>query len=219
MMTDLEKTFSEIDKRLDLDNQKREELIIISRSAIRCSSIAIRHLHRKEISSAQKKIQENKEVISRINELALEMNPYPFGMVNSANQEYVEAIFLFSFLQGKPFPSFTELKVPYLAYLHGIPDFIGELRRFILDTLRKKDSIDLAVKALDLMDELYSLLVTLDYPAGLTHNLRKKTDFVRNLTEKTRGDVTLALNRLDLVNTLNKTLQSYLPSNTRKELE
>jgi translin len=62
------------------------------------------------------------------------------------------------------------------------------------------------------MDELYSLLVTIDYPDGLTYNLRKKTDLTRNLTEKTRGDVTLALNRMDLVRTLDQTLQTYLPA-------
>ncbi len=211
-MADIEKYISNINKMLELDNQKREELITLGRSAIRCSSIAIRHLHRKEISNAENKIQENKKLISQINELAKELNPLRFGMILSANQEYVEAVFLYSFIQGESFPSHDDLNVPYLAYLHGIPDFAGELRRVILDTLRKKDSIGLAVKALDLMDELYSLLVTIDYPDGLTYNLRKKTDFTRSLLERTRGDVTLALNRLDLVTTLDKTLKAYLPS-------
>lgn len=216
-MADIEKIFSDINEQLEHDNQKREELIILCRSAIRCSSVAIRRLHRKEMFRANEKIKENEKLISRINDLAQQINPYPFGMVLSANQEYTEAVFLYSFLQDEPFPSYSDLNVPYLAYLHGIPDFVGELRRVILDSLRKKDSIDLAVKALDLMDELYSLLVTLDYPDGLTFNLRKKTDFTRNLTEKTRGDVTLALNRLDLVETLNKTLQTYLPVDNQKE--
>ena len=211
-MTDIEKYISNINKMLELDNQKREELIKLGRSAIRCSSIAIRHLHRKEMSNAEIKIQENGKLISEINVLAQELNPLRFGMILSANQEYVEAVFLYSFLQGESFPSHEDLNVPYLAYLHGIPDFAGELRRVILDTLRKKDSIGLAVKALDLMDELYSLLVTIDYPDGLTYNLRKKTDFTRSLLERTRGDVTLALNRLDLVTTLDKTLKTYLPS-------
>ena len=86
-------------------------------------------------------------------------------------------------------------------------DFVGELRRVILDTLRKEDNIEIAVNALDLMDDLYTLLLTIDFPDSLTYNLRKKTDFVRNLTERTRGDVTLALNRLQLVETIKEILE------------
>ena len=219
MMVDIEHIFSNIREKLEHDNEKREELITLGRNAIRCSSITIRHLHRNEISKAREMLQENMELINKINVLASQMDPYPFGMVLSANQEYVEATLLYSFLQGESFPCHTDLNVPYLAYLHGIPDFVGELRRVILDSLRKKEGIDLAVKALDLMDEFYSLLVTLDYPDGLTFNLRKKVDLTRNLTEKTRGDVTLALNRLDLVKTLDKTLQTYLPTNETKFLK
>ena len=110
------------------------------------------------------------------------------------------------------------MNIPYLAYLHGIPDFVGELRRVTLDSLRRKDIVT-AVKALDLMDELYSYLITLDFPDGLTYNLRKKTDFARNITEKTRGDLTLSLNRLDLVTTFDKMLKSHLKNNDEKKVD
>ena len=208
-MVEYEEMFSEIRNKMERDNEAREELIKLGRLSIRNSSIAIRHLHRKEIDKAEKMIKENTTLIDRINDLAQKMNPSPFGMVLSCNQEYAEAIFLNSFLREKPLPSYTDLNIPYLAYLHGIPDFIGELRRVALDSLREKDNT-IAVKALDMMDELYSFLITLDYPDGLTFNLRKKTDFVRNITEKTRGDVVLSLNRLDLVKTVDKMLQTYL---------
>ena len=208
-MVEYEEMFSEIRNKMERDNEAREELIKLGRLSIRNSSIAIRHLHRKEIDKAEKMIKENTTLIDRINDLSQKMNPSPFGMVLSCNQEYAEAIFLNSFLREKPLPSYTDLNIPYLAYLHGIPDFIGELRRVALDSLREKDNT-IAVKALDMMDELYSFLITLDYPDGLTFNLRKKTDFVRNITEKTRGDVVLSLNRLDLVKTVDKMLQTYL---------
>ncbi len=208
-MVEYEEMFSEIRNKMEIDNQSREELIKLGRISIRNSSIAIRHLHRKEIDKAEKMIKENTTLIVRINDLAQGMSPSPFGMVMSCNQEYAEAVFLHSFLQEKPLPNYTDLKIPYLAYLHGIPDFIGELRRVALDSLRVKDN-KIAIKALDVMDELYSFLITLDYPDGLTFNLRKKTDFARNITEKTRGDVVLSLNRLDLVTTFDKMLQTYL---------
>jgi translin len=217
-MPELKEIFSEIGQKLEDDNEAREELIKLSRNAIRNSSIAIRHLHRKEIDLARKIIEENTNLIARINTLAQQMNSSPFGMVLSCNQEYAESVLLLSFLQHKPFPSYSEMKIPYLAFLHGISDFIGELRRLALDSLRNKDS-DTAIKALDVMDELYSYLITLDYPDRLTYNLRKKTDFARNITEKTRGDVVLALNRLDLVTTFDKMLNKHLKRDEQKKIE
>jgi translin len=217
-MVELEEMFSEIRKNLELDNEAREEVIKLGRLSIRNSSIAIRHLHRKEMDTASKIIEENAALIDKINDLAKRMNPSPFGMILSCNQEYAESVFLFSFLQKKPFPSYTKLNIPYLAYLHGIPDFLGELRRVTLDSLRRKDNAT-AVKALDMMDELYSYLITLDFPDGLTYNLRKKTDFARNITEKTRGDLTLSLNRLDLVTTFDKMLKSHLQDENEKKVD
>ncbi|MHA1974916.1 MAG: haloacid dehalogenase [Candidatus Hodarchaeales archaeon] len=208
-MSSLEKIFINIRKKLDHDNEVRENLIKIARKSIRTSSIAIRHLHRNEMEQANKLIEENKEEIQRINEMASAMDPSPFGIILSANQEYAESVFLQCFLNDLPLPSNDELKIPYLAYLHGIPDFVGELRRVILDALRKSHGLEQAIKALEVMDDLYSLLITLDFPDGLTYNLRKKTDYVRNLTEKTRGDITLALNRQDLINTINKILNDH----------
>lgn len=214
-MVELEEMFSEIRKMMELDNEVREELIKLGRLSIRNSSTAIRHLHRKEMDTAIKIIENNVTLIARINDLAQRMNPSPFGMVLSCNQEYAESVFLQAFLQQKPFPCHTDLNIPYLAYLHGIPDFIGELRRVALDSLRKKENKN-AIRALDMMDELYSFLITLDYPDGLTYNLRKKTDFVRNITEKTRGDVVLSLNRLDLVTTFDKMLKNHLQHSNLK---
>ncbi len=209
-MNELENFFSDINNKLELDNDIREKLISLGRKSVRNSSISIRYLHRNEIEKAEELIQENKEVIMQINELAKQMNNYPFGMILSCNQEYVESVFLYSFIRGNKFPNYVDLNIPYLPYLHGICDFIGELRRVILDSLRKKEGVDLAVTALELMDDLYSLLIMLDYPDGLTYNLRKKIDIIRNLTEKTRGDVTLALNRIDLINTIDNILKSRL---------
>lgn len=214
-MNELEEIFSEIQKKLENDNGTREEIIKLGRLSIRNSSLAIRHLHRKEMGKASKIIEENTVLITKINDLAEQMNPSPFGMILSCNQEYAESIFLFSFLQEKPFPNYTELKIPYLAYLHGISDFVGELRRVALDSLRRNEN-ETATKALDVMDELYSYLMTLDFPDGLTYNLRKKTDFTRNITEKTRGDLTLSLNRLDVLTAFEDMFKKYVKKNDDK---
>ncbi|MFW9903606.1 MAG: hypothetical protein ACFFFH_04690 [Candidatus Thorarchaeota archaeon] len=208
-MSSLEEIFSEIQKKLEYDNEIREEVLKLGRQSIRNSSITIRHLHRKEMEKANELIEENTALIAQINELAEQMNHSPFGMILSCNQEFAESIFLFYFLKEEPFPNNAKLNIPYLAYLHGIPDFIGELRRVVLDSLRRNENAT-AIKALDLMDELYSYLITLDFPDGLTYNLRKKADFSRKITEKTRGDLTLSLNRLDLIKTFDIMLKSHL---------
>ena len=197
----LEKNFKKIRFELDKANGIREKILNLSRESIRKSSIAIKHLHRGEYDLADKLITENHSLIHEINNLGSEMKPIRFGMLLTSNQEYVESIFLQAFLRKKPYPNFEDLKVPHLSYLHGLTDFVGELRRVILDTLRQDKDIEIAIEALDLMDDLYSLLLSIDYPDSLTFNLRKKTDFVRNITEKTRGDVTLAINRLQLIDT------------------
>ncbi|MFX1504640.1 MAG: haloacid dehalogenase [Promethearchaeota archaeon] len=215
-MSSLEEIFSEIQKNLEKDNEIREKVLKLGRQSIRNSSIAIRHLHRKEMEKAGKIIEENTALITKINNMAERMYPSPFGMILSCNQEYAESIFLFSFLKEEPFPNYPTLNIPYLAYLHGIPDFIGELRRVVLDSLRRTEN-ETAIKALDLMDELYSYLITLDFPDGLTYNLRKKADFSRNITEKTRGDLTLSLNRLDLIKTFDTMLKSHLQNDKNGE--
>ena len=106
-MVELEEMFSKIQKRLELDNESREELIKLGRVSIRNSSLAIRHLHRKEMETASKIIEENVVLIARINDLAKNMNPSPFGMILSCNQEYAESVFLLSFLQEKSFPNYS----------------------------------------------------------------------------------------------------------------
>jgi translin len=201
-MEELQIIVSAISSRLDESNTIREKVLSLSRLSIQKSSIAIKNLHRGDLEKADQYIKENKRLISEINDLSTQMKPLRFGTILPCNQEYAEAIFLQRFLSNKPFPDFQELNIPFIAYLHGMTDFVGELRRVILDILRQGRNIEGAVRALDLMDEIYSLLITIDFPDSLTYNLRKKTDFVRNLTEKTRGDVTLATNRLQLVETI-----------------
>ncbi|MHA2054045.1 MAG: hypothetical protein ACXACP_04110 [Candidatus Hodarchaeales archaeon] len=213
-MKELLQIFSQIQGELEEANALRERILTLSRQSIQKSSISIKYLHRGDYEKAEELISENKDIISEINKLGNQLEPIRFGIILSCNQEFAESVFLQKFLENKPFPGYEALSIPYLAYIHGIADFVGELRRVILDTLRKEGDIEIAVRALDLMDEFYSLLLTIDFPDSLTYNLRKKTDFVRNLTERTRGDVTLALNRLQLVETFKDIVSS---NNDRKK--
>ena len=80
----------------------------------------------------------------------------------------------------------------YATYLNGLAEVTGELRRRCLDILRQGYSQE-AERLLACMDDIYNLLVTIDYPDAITHGLRRQTDLVRGIVERTRGDLTLSL--------------------------
>jgi translin len=113
----------------------------------------------------------------------------------------VEALCTYALVRGDPLPEPEALNVAPGAYLNGLAESVGELRRFILDQLRRGNS-RAGEPLLDAMDEIYSLLVTVDFPDALTGGLRRTTDSTRGILEKTRGDLTLALRQDALEATL-----------------
>ena len=188
----LKKIFSEITQKLDKIEEEREKILKLSREMIRNCSIAIKSIHRKEHQKYQNQIS----IIKSMHEDLVErVNPYPlyFGKhLKTPEQEYTEAICLFSLINDQELPSPKELNIDVVHYSLGLADVIGELRRHVLDNMREGnlENID---NYLEKMDELYTLLFSLDYPKGITQELRHKTDVARSLIEKTRGEVTLAI--------------------------
>ncbi|NOZ76680.1 MAG: hypothetical protein GXO65_03195 [Euryarchaeota archaeon] len=114
-----------------------------------------------------------------------------FSFLQEVIQEYCEAVIVYAFLRKEEVPSYQELGVPVEGYVLGLADSIGELRRHILDIIRRGETDDVEYY-LDLMDEIAHGIMTLDYPAAILP-IRRKQDVARILLEKTRGDVTLAL--------------------------
>jgi translin len=84
------------------------------------------------------------------------------------------------------------LEVDPSSFLNGLAEVIGELRRYILDALRREE-IGRCQELMDLMDEIYGVLVTVDFPEAVTGGLRRNTDAMRGVLERTRGDLTMAL--------------------------
>ena len=143
-------------------------------------------------------------------------NPLFENYISTAFQEYVEALQFYHFvINNNKLENIhslisletiqEELPIPYTSYLHGLCDYIGELRRYALDSIRI-DEIDKGERSLIIMDEIFIQLTSLDYPGGLLPGIRRKTDIARNLIERTRGDVTLAYNR----SALSKKLENIL---------
>jgi len=122
---------------------------------------------------------------------------YYSGYVGNAQTEYAEVSILNAVLHGEKIPTPGQLQVDNAAYLNGAGDVVGELRRHVLDLIRRGRPGE-GEQFLDLMDELYTALMSFDYPDAITHGLRKKTDVARSLVERTRGDLTNALQVRDL---------------------
>ena len=141
-------------------------------------------------------------MVRQVNDLLSDLpDIYYSGYVGNAQTEYAEVSLLRAVLKDSPIPSPHELNIDNAAYLNGVGDTIGELRRHILDLIRKGRPAD-GEKYLDVMDEFYTELMSIDYPDAITHGLRKKTDVARSLIERTRGDLTNALQVKDLKNAM-----------------
>ncbi len=117
---------------------------------------------------------------------------YFSGYTQDALKEYVEARLTIDVISNQPLPMPEELGVEYATYIRGLAEIIGELRRRCLDILRQGYS-DEAERLLTFMDDIYAILVTLDYPDAITDGLRRQTDLVRGIIERTRADLTLSL--------------------------
>ncbi len=174
-------------------NSARDKALEQSRTLIRYSSLAIRAVHREERDVAAENLRLAR---AQAAELVKGLAKYPdlnfAGYTQDALKELAEASIVFALVGDLPLPGASELGVEAAAYLNGLGEAAGELRRWSLDLLRRGKTAD-AERALAMMDDIYSLLVTLDYPDALTGGLRRTTDMVRGVTERTRGDLTLSL--------------------------
>ena len=197
----LKNIFAEITQTLDKLDHDREEILKISRQMIRNCSIAIKSIHRKEFDRYKEKIKEIK--INHENLLQLvDKNLLVFGnYLKTPEQEFIEAVGLYAIIEEENLPAPEDYKVQPINFILGLADIIGELRRYVLDKIRIGDYENLD-KILGRMEEIYSYLFSLDYPKGLTRDLRRKTDVARSIIEKTRGDISLSIQ----IDRLNKNL-------------
>ncbi len=194
----LKNIFSELIKTLDKLDHDREEILKISRQMIRNCSIAIKSIHRKEFDVYLEKIKEIKIIHENLLQL-VEKDLLVFGnYLKTPEQELIEAVGLYAIIKEENLPAPEDYKVQPINFLLGLADIIGELRRYILDKIRTGEYENLD-KILGRMEEIYTYLFSLDYPKGLTHDLRRKTDVARSIIEKTRGDISLSaqINRLN----------------------
>jgi len=211
-MPSIEEITDLLREELDSVDQRREEVFRISRLTIRLSSEAIRAIHRRELDDAKKRLQNAREHINTIN---ASPSLAGWGAALAACQEYVEAEIFWRYVANpdNAFPSPSELGVSAVAYLLGLADVVGELRRFALDHLRSF-SVPEAEHALEVMDSVLACLVGLDYPEKVLPGVRRKTDMARMLVERTRAEITMAW----IQGRLQERLDDVLGSSVKRDL-
>ena len=176
----------------------RERLLPLCRDAIRHCSNAIRAVHRQEMDEARTQLKSARDLIDEAEKIvAAENNLSRMNIVRDAQKEFVEANVVLALVNGKQPPGYEELGVEPVAYLHGLGDAVGELRRYLLDSMRKGD-LSRGEEFLAAMDDIYNILITMDYPDALTGGLRRATDMVRGVLERTRSDLTLTIRQGEL---------------------
>lgn len=185
-------------------HEVREKALALSRQIVRNSANAIRAAHRGEFNQAQVLLEEVANLVQEIDPL-LQNHPKVryAGYVEDALKEYAEASTTLAITSKTSLPGPEDLGVSAGPYLNGLAEAVGELRRFILDSLRKND-FSQCENLLYAMDEVYSVLVTMDFPEAVTNGLRRSTDMVRGTLERTRGDLTLAIRQHRLEERLSK---------------
>jgi translin len=200
-LDDLSRTLHE---RFDRKTAARERALPAARRSIRASANAIRAVHRGDFTLARSLIEESRAALEEGVE-GLEDHPDVrfAGYLLDAEKEFAEANLTFALIAGEELPRPEALGVGDAPYLNGIAEAVGEGRRHVLDLLRARD-VERAERVLAMLEEMYGVLVTMDYPDAITMNLRRSTDVARSLIEKTRGDLSVAFVQRDLHDALDR---------------
>jgi translin len=208
---ELDETSERILRRFDARMSARESALPASRAAIRSCANAIRAIHRGELELAHRLMDEAKGSIQAGLEAVGDHPEIRYaGYLQDAQKEYAEARITEAVVTASEhIPSPEELGVEDAPYLNGMAEAIGEARRNALDLLRHRRVAE-AESVLEAMDDLYAVLVTIDYPDAITGNLRRSTDVARSLIEKTRGDLSVARVSQDLHDALERHARDVL---------
>lgn len=192
-MQGLQPIIDGINQTFEAKSAIRNDTLARSRELIRHCANSIRATHRGNDAEAQTLLQTARDVAAAmIADAQKYPDVYHAGYTQDALKELAEAHITRAIILVEPLPTPEALNVEYAAYLNGLAEAAGELRRFALDALRR-GNVSLAERILGNMDEIYSILVTVDFPDAITGGLRRNTDMVRGVLERTRGDVTTAV--------------------------
>ena len=197
-MADFGPIMEDVDARLAGLNAARERALDDARRVVRLAANSIRAVHRSEFGNARHLADEAGRLVASLRE-TLQAHPviYWSGYVQDAQKEYAEARITHAIVAGEPAPGPAALGVEDAPYLNGMGEAVGELRRHVLDIIREGE-LRRGEEILAVMDEIYGLLIGVDYPDAITGGLRRTADATRGILERTRGDLTITLRQAAL---------------------
>ena len=207
-MSDLTDKLDSIAEQIRLElsakDAAREQVLPLCREVIRYSSQAIRAVHRQEFDRTRELLKSARDLLNQA-EQALTGAPEisNTGFLKDAQKEFAEGCLILSLVTGSPLPDPAQLGVDPAAYLNGLAEAASELRRYLLDGIRKGD-LSRGEELLAAMDDVYNVLVTMDFPDAITGGLRRTTDMLRGVLERTRSDLTLVIRQKELEDLLGK---------------
>jgi len=194
----LESIAEQIRQSLSAKDAAREKVLPRCREAIRHCSQAIRAVHRQEFDQAEGLLQSARNLLDEANQAITACSELSnTGFFRDAQKEFAEGSITLALVTGKQPPDPGELGIDPAAYLNGLGEAAGELRRYLLDSMRKGD-LSRGDELLSAMDDIYNILVTMDFPDAITGGLRRTTDMVRGVLERTRSDLTLVMRQKEL---------------------
>lgn len=201
-MQGLDQVAEKVRHAFEAKNAARDSALAASRELIRHCALSIRATHRAEYEQAAQLLAKAREIAAQMKgHVAAYPDLYFTGYVQDGLKEMAEAHIVHALITGEQLPDPETLGIDYAAYLNGLGEAAGELRRYALDIIRH-DTSERVELVLNNMEDIYSVLVTMDFPDALTGGLRRTTDMVRGVLERTRGDLTVAARQEKLERTL-----------------
>ena len=198
MVDNLDSIAGKIRQDFSTKDAAREKALPMCREAIRHSGNAIRAVHRQQFGQAEEMLKTAGKLLKEAEQnITAGSELHNTSFLRDAQKEYAEGSITLALIKGEKLPDPDKLGTDYAAYLNGLGEAVGEIRRYLLDSLRKGDR-SRGEELLQVMDDIYSTLVTMDFPDAITGGLRRTTDMVRGVLERTRSDLTLTIQQKEL---------------------
>jgi translin len=203
-LENLDNIAENIRKDFTAQDAAREKALPLGREVIRYCGNAIRAVHRQEFDQAADMLKTARHLLDDEEKaLASGSELHNTGFLRDAQKEYAEGCITLALIKGDKLPDPDALGTEYSAYLNGMGEAVGEIRRYLLDGLRKGD-LSRGEELLLAMDDIYNTLVTIDFPDAITGGLRRTTDMIRGVLERTRSDLTLTIQQKVLEDKLDR---------------
>ena len=203
-MDHLDPICDQIREDFNRKTDRRDVALGQARELTRHASLAIRAIHREDHAEAETELEAGRQLVHTIKaDLRDDPDLYFAGYTQDAIKEYCEAQLTVAMILNRALPTPQELGAEYPAYVNGMTETLGELRRRCLDLLRPGYSEEVE-RLLGCMDDIFTQLVTMDYPDAITDGLRRRTDLARGIIERTRADITVSFRQSELERALSR---------------